>query len=84
MAGYIYNKQSEVEIKIDGKKQTFFTLEDRAWSYGPGEDKKLIQNMKRGNKLTITGVSSRGTTTIDEYSLSGFTKAKQMLDKICS
>ena len=84
VAGYIYNKQSEVEIKIDGKKQTFFTLEDRAWSYGPDEDKKLIQNMKRGNKLTITGVSSRGTTTIDEYSLSGFTKAKQMLDKICS
>ena len=84
VAGYVFKKQSEVELNIDGKKQSFFTLEDRAWSFGQDEDKKIIRNMKRGNKLTVTGVSSRGNKTIDVYSLSGFTKAKQMLDKICS
>ena len=83
VAGYIFEKQSEVELDIDGIKQSFFTLEDRAWSFTQDEDKKIIRNMKRGNKLTIKGVSSRGNTTIDLYSLSGFTKAKQMLDKIC-
>lgn len=83
VAGYIFEKQSEVELNIDGIKQSFFTLEDRAWSFTQDEDKKIIRNMKRGNKLTIKGVSSRGNTTIDLYSLSGFTKAKQMLDKIC-
>ena len=82
VAGYVFKKQSEVELNIDGKKQSFFTLEDRAWSFGQDEDKKIIRNMKRGNKLTVTGVSSRGNKTIDVYSLSGFTKAKQMLDKI--
>lgn len=84
VAGYIYKKQSEVEISVDGNKKSFFTLEDRAWSFGPDEDKKMILNMKRGNKLNVTGVSSRGNKTMDVYSLSGFTKAKQMLDKICS
>ncbi len=84
VAGYTYKKQSEVEMSVDGKKKSFFTLEDRAWSFGPDEDKKMILNMKRGNKLNVTGVSSRGNKTIDVYSLSGFTKAKQMLDKICS
>ena len=84
VAGYVFKKQSEVELNIDGNKQSFFTLEDRAWSFGQDEDKKIIRNMKRGNKLTVTGVSSRGNKTIDVYSLSGFTKAKQMLDKICS
>ena len=83
VAGYIFEKQSEVELNVDGIKQTFFTLEDRAWSFGQDEDKKIIRNMKRGNKLTVKGVSSRGNTTIDIYSLSGFTKAKQMLDKVC-
>ena len=83
VAGYVFEKQSEVELHVDGVKQLFFTLQDRAWSFGPDEDKKIIRNMKRGNKLTVEGVSSRGNKTIDIYSLSGFTKAKQMLDKIC-
>ena len=84
VAGYTYEKQSEVEMSVDGNKKSLFTLEYRAWSFGPDEDKKIILNMKRGNKLNVTGVSSRGNKTIDVYSLSGFTKAKQMLDKICS
>lgn len=84
VAGYVFKKQSEVELSVDGNKQSFFTLEDRAWSIGQDEDKKIIRKMKAGNKLTVTGVSSRGNKTIDVYSLSGFTKAKQMLDKICS
>ena len=83
VAGYVFEKQSEVNLYVDGVKQLFFTLQDRAWSFGPDEDKKIIRNMKRGNKLTVEGVSSRGNKTIDIYSLSGFTKAKQMLDKIC-
>ena len=84
VAGYVFEKQSEVDLYVDGvSKQLFFTLQDRAWSFGPDEDKKIIRNMKRGNKLTVEGVSSRGNKTIDIYSLSGFTKAKQMLDKIC-
>ena len=83
VAGYVFEKQSEVDLYVDGVKQVFFTLQDRAWSFGPDEDKKIIRNMKRGNKLTVEGVSSRGNKTIDIYSLSGFTKAKQMLDKIC-
>ena len=81
--GYVFETQSEVDLYVDGVKQLFFTLQDRAWSFGPDEDKKIIRDMKRGNKLTVEGVSSRGNKTIDIYSLSGFTKAKQMLDKIC-
>tara|TARA_A100001011_G_C14144145_1_gene771086 strand:- start:348 stop:875 length:528 start_codon:yes stop_codon:yes gene_type:complete len=83
VAGYVFKSQSEVELSVDGNKQSFFTLEDRAWSFGQDEDKKIIRNMKRGNKLSVSGVSSRGNKTFDVYSLSGFTKAKQMLDKIC-
>ena len=83
VAGYVYKKQSEVELSVDGNNQSFFTLEDRAWSFGQDEDKKIIRNMKRGNKLMVTGVSSRGNKTIDVYSLSGFTKTKSVIDKTC-
>lgn len=83
LAGYKYKKQSDVTFAIDGKNTTLFTKDNRAWSLGPEDDSVLVTRMKRGNKLIVTGVSSRGNETIDEYSLSGFTKAKAFLDKLC-
>jgi hypothetical protein len=43
----------------------------------------LVAAMKRGSKLFVTGISSRNNKTIDQYSLSGFTAAKDFLDKAC-
>ena len=83
LAGYKYKKQSDVTFNIDGKKTTLFTMDNRAWALGPEDDSNLVTNMKRGNKLVVTGISSRGNTTIDDYSLSGFTKAKAFMDKLC-
>ena len=82
-AGYRYSKQSEVEFKVDGKKTMLFTLDNFAWAQGAEQDQKLIQAMKRGNSLVVTGISSRKNKTVDTYSLSGFTKAKAFLDKSC-
>lgn len=83
LAGYRYKKQSEVDFSIDKKSANLFTLENRAWSQGPEDDMKLVAAMKRGSKLIVTGVSSRNNKTIDEYALSGFTAAKNFLDKAC-
>lgn len=83
LAGYRYRKQTEVDFSIDKKSATLFTLDNRAWSQGPEDDMKLVAAMKRGSKLIVTGMSSRNNKTIDEYSLSGFTAAKNFLDKAC-
>lgn len=83
LAGYRYLKQSEVEFNIDGKRTNLFTLDNYGWAQGADDDQKLIQAMRRGNKLVVTGISSRKNKTIDTYSLSGFTKAKAFLDKAC-
>ena len=40
--------------------------------------------MKNGNKLKITGYSSRGTKTTDTYSLMGFTAAYNHISKSCN
>ena len=83
IAGYRYLNQSTVTFEIDKRKTPLFTLENRAWSQGPEDDQKLIVAMKRGATLIVTGTSSRNNKTIDEYSLSGFTKAKAFLDRAC-
>ena len=83
LAGYKYQKQSDVVFNVDGKEFNLFTQDNRAYSFNAADDASLVTRMKRGSKLTVTGISSRGNKTVDDYSLSGFTKAKALLDKLC-
>jgi hypothetical protein len=83
IAGYRYKPQSDVSMTIDGKKFKLFTIEDRAYAESEEDDKRIINLMKRGSRMTIVGTSSRGTKTTDTYSLSGFTKTKAVIDKTC-
>ena len=84
VAGYKHKKHSDVTVNIDGKKFTLFTIEGRAYAESEEDDIAMIRSMKRGKKMTVVGTSSRGTKTTDTYSLSGFTKTKNLIDKTCS
>jgi len=84
VAGYKHRKHSDVTVNIDGKKFTLFTIEGRAYAESEEDDIAMIRAMKRGKKMTVVGTSSRGTKTTDTYSLSGFTKTKNLIDKTCS
>ena len=83
IAGYRYKPQSDVSLTIDGKGFKLFTIEDRAYAESEEDDRRIITLMKRGSRMTIVGISSRGTKTTDTYSLSGFTKTKAVIDKTC-
>ena len=83
IAGYRYKPQSDVSMTIDGKNFKLFTIEDRAYAESEEDDRRIITLMKRGSRMTVVGISSRGTKTTDTYSLSGFTKTKAVIDKTC-
>ena len=83
VAGYRYKPQSDVSLTIDGKGFKLFTIEDRAYAESEEDDKRIITLMRRGSRMTVVGISSRGTKTTDTYSLSGFTKTKAVIDKTC-
>ena len=83
IAGYRYKPQSDVSLTIDGKSFKLFTIEDRAYAESEEDDRRIITLMKRGSRMTVVGISSRGTKTTDTYSLSGFTKTKAVIDKTC-
>lgn len=82
-AGYTYKKESTVQVLIGGQKFTLFTDGETAWSRSSKDDKALVDAMKRGSSMTVTGFSSRGTKTTDSYSLTGFTKAFDTIGKAC-
>jgi hypothetical protein len=85
VAGYAYKDGSTVTAEVGADKFTFFVKNDgdagSAWMRDAAEETRLVEAMKRGAQLIITGTSRRGTMTRDTYSLKGLSAA---LDKIHS
>ena len=80
-AGYNYDANKPVIVKIDQTSFEFFGNEDSAWT--KDNDKKVIFAMQKGLKMIVQGYSSRGTFTTDTYTLKGFTSSFNQLSKDC-
>ena len=81
-AGYVFKKDSEATLNIDGQLTKLYTDRGTAWA----EDKlepKILKMMIRGKSMRVTGFSKRGTKTEDIYSLMGFTSAYKAINKEC-
>ena len=84
-AGYEFNKNNSVlatsgnnKFKFDIKQQGF------AWMTSNKKEKIMVKVMKKGSRIMVTGYNSKGSQTIDHYSLLGFTKAYSSAKKACS
>ena len=82
-AGYTYKKNSAVNLNIDGQLTKLITKDGRAWAETAKADRSLAAAMAKGRQLIVTGISSRGTKTIDTYSLAGFTAAYRAIGEAC-
>lgn len=84
VAGYTYKKDANVTVKI-GKTaiNRMFVDRDKAWAINEKVDKELVDAMKKGERMIVDGVSSKGTATKDTYSLSGFTAAYRAISAKC-
>ncbi len=85
--GYPYKDGSTVEITIGTDKFTLFTqttgTAGGAWIQAAADEVRLIEAMKRGVSMTVTGTSRRGTLTKDEYSLAGISAALDAIATAC-
>ncbi|MDC1375936.1 invasion associated locus B family protein, partial [bacterium] len=82
-AGFNFKRNQDVIFNVDGNTTKLFPVDDRAWSESSKQDRYLVQSMRKGKKLVVTGTSSPGNKVKDTYSLSGFTKALRLIDKSC-
>lgn len=73
--GYPFRSGSTVNLNISGNSFDLFTDGEWAWPATTADDSKIVTAMKRGADAVVTGVSGRGTTTKDTFSLLGFTAA---------
>ena len=83
-AGYVYKKNSRPYLTVDNNKPiTLAVFNDTAWAKDAQTDAKLVANMKKGTRAVLKGSSVRGTATTDTFSLKGFGKAYQAINKAC-
>ena len=81
--GYPLKPGSTVAVDIGGNKFDLFTEGENAWTGSSSEDAKLIAALRAGSSATLTAVSSRGTKTVDTFSLSGITAATNKAKSSC-
>ena len=82
--GYTYWSGSETTVAIGDNNFKLFTNEDWAFTDNAAEEERLVNAMRAGSSMVVTGKSSRGNTTIDTYSLLGISAALARATKECS
>ena len=83
----VFNNKNTVTA-TSGKNIYKFDLIQEGFAWMSDQDnkleKKMIKTMKRGSRIMITGYTQNGSSTIDHYSLLGFTKAYNATKANCS
>lgn len=83
IAGYPFKKGSEVAAKVGDKSFTMFTEGENAWAPSSTDDDAIISAFRAGADAKVEGVSSRGTKTVDTFSLIGFSAALDKAVTLC-
>lgn len=84
LGGYPFKEGSTVTVDVGGKDFTMFTDGENAWTSSQADDDRLTGAFRGGAQAKVQGVSSRGTTTHDTFSLMGFTDALTAAQQRCS
>ena len=83
--GYEFNNKNSV-LATSGKSKFKFDIREQgfAWIADNKIEIKMISRMKKGSRIMIKGYDQKGSQTIDDYSLLGFTKAYNAAKKACT
>jgi hypothetical protein len=82
-SGYPIKENSNVTLRIGSASFNLFAEGEWAWPANPEEDQKIIAALQRGASAVATAISERGTTTVDNFSLLGFSAAMESAQTMC-
>ncbi|MBM3224305.1 MAG: hypothetical protein FJZ47_10930 [Candidatus Tectomicrobia bacterium] len=86
-AGYPYKDKSTVDISVDVQpKHEFFTSSKTpqiAWARDAEADKKIVEDMLKGTRMTVAGQGQGKIASTDTYDLQGFPQAYKRMQELC-
>jgi invasion protein IalB len=81
--GYALKPDSEVNVEIGNNKFVMYTKADGAWISNAAEEARMVETMRKGSDIVVSGTSARGTQSTDRYSLKGLSQALDRIAKDC-
>ena len=81
--GYTFRAASEVDLKIGAKDFSLYPVGNGAWADKAETEKAIVAAMKASKSFAVSGISARGTNTVDTYSTNGITAALGKIDATC-
>jgi hypothetical protein len=82
-SGFIFNKNSDVEVSFGSKKFYLFPYKSIAWANDKSEDINILKEMQKNEDMIVSGVSVEGKIAADTYSLIGFSQSYKALQQTC-
>ena len=83
MIGYALKPGSESTIEVGGASYAMYTQGDGLWIKNAAEEERMVDAMRKAADVTVKGVSSKGTETIDVFSLKGLAQALDRVAQDC-
>lgn len=81
--GYGLKPNTDANIEVSGATYAMLTQADGAWVKNAAEEARLVETMRKGQDLTVKGMSARGTASTDVYSLKGLPQALDRVGQEC-
>ncbi|HTZ35570.1 MAG TPA: invasion associated locus B family protein [Stellaceae bacterium] len=81
--GYPLNESEDVVVDVGPEKFTLFANNDTAWARTSDLDKTIVEALSKGKEAVVRATPKKGHATTDTYSLAGFSKALDLIDKAC-
>ena len=83
MIGYALKPGSESTLEVGGAAYAMYTQGDGLWIKNAAEEERMVDAMRKAADVTVKGVSSKGTETIDVFSLKGLAQALDRVAQDC-
>lgn len=83
MFGYQFKPNAEASLDVGGSSFLMYTQSDGGWVKNAAEEPRLVEAMRKAGDMTVKGVSARGTSSSDVYSLKGLAQALDRVAQEC-
>jgi hypothetical protein len=81
--GFPLKDNGETKAEIGSASYELIGKGTNAWIKNAAKEPQLVEDLKRGAKLTIKAASSKGGQSTDSYSLAGLSQALERVQKEC-
>jgi hypothetical protein len=83
IVGYPQRASADATASVGSANYAMYTQNDGAWIKNAAEEAQMVDAMRKGTDLIVKSVSSRGTKSIDTYSLKGIGQALDKVSEEC-